>query len=197
MILYISKLLICFIIFAFLGWCLEVLYGIYKLKKFVNRGFLIGPLCPIYGVSCVVLYLLFSYIEDPIELIVISALFCSIVEYLASYILEKIFKVRWWDYSYMRFNINGRICLEMIIPFGLLGFASIYYFVPTALNIVNILSVNNIYILASTLLLLFIIDIIISTIVTIKYKKNTTDTSKKDNTIEISNYVKKAIKKKH
>lgn len=196
MILYISKLFICFIIFSFLGWVLEVLYGFYKLKKFVNRGFLIGPLCPIYGVSCVILYLLLSPINNPISLFIISAFFCTIVEYLASYILEKIFKVRWWDYDYMKYNINGRVCLEMMIPFGLLGFLSVSYFVPFTLNIISELSISSIYVIALILFILFASDLILSTTIISKFKKSGVKSNEKDNTVEVSNYVKKTMKKK-
>ena len=196
MILYISKLFTCFILFSFLGWVLEVLYGLYKLKKFVNRGFLIGPLCPIYGVSCVILYLLFSSINNPIALFLISAVFCTIVEYFASFILEKIFKVRWWDYDYMKYNINGRVCLEMMIPFGLLGFLSVHYIVPFTLNIISEMSNSYIYIIGITLIILFVTDLILSTTIISKFKTNETKSSEKDNTIEVSNYVKRTVKKK-
>ena len=196
MILYLSKLFLCFIIFSFIGWFLEVLYGIYKLKKFVNRGFLMGPLCPIYGISCVIMYLIFSQIKNPIILFLASALFCSIIEYVASYILEKIFKVRWWDYDYMKFNINGRICLEMVIPFGLLGFISTYYIVPFVLSIINRLPIIYIYIITLILLLLLITDVIVSILIITKFKKNGAKSQNKDNTIEITEFVKSSINTK-
>ena len=196
MILYLSKLFICFIIFSLLGWILEVLYGVYKLKKIVNRGFLIGPLCPIYGASCVLMYILFSPIKNPIILILVSAVFCLAVEYVASLILERIFKVRWWDYDYMKFNINGRICLEMALPFGLLGFAAVYYLVPIVLNIVSGFDTLYIYIIAGFLFTLFILDLIATVTIVSKYKKSGLKSDEKDNTIEVSEYVKKTIKKK-
>lgn len=195
MILYTSKLFLCFIIFSFLGWILEVLYGLYKLKKFVNRGYLTGPLCPIYGVSCIVLYLIFSPISNPLLLFFLSAIFCSVVEYLASLILEKIFKVRWWDYDYMKYNINGRICLEMTIPFGLLGFLSIYYLVPLIINLISVLPDENIYIIALISSILFLLDVIISTFIISKFKKNINKSNEKDNTIEVANFKKKMLKK--
>ena len=193
MILYICKLFLCFITFAFLGWILEVLYGLYKLKKFVNRGFLIGPLCPIYGVSCVLLYLLFSPVKNPIVLFILSAIFCSIVEYLVSSILERVFNVRWWDYNDMKFNINGRICLEMAIPFGLLGLLSVYYLVPFTLKTISTMPNNYIYIFAIILFTLFLIDEIVSIFFTSKFEKKDDE---KDNTIEVKRYIKKSLLKK-
>lgn len=196
MIVYISKLFICVIAFSFLGWCLEVLYGLYKLKKFVNRGFLIGPLCPIYGVSCIAMYIIFSPIKNPFVLFIVSALFCSLIEYLVSYILEKIFNVRWWDYDYMKFNINGRICLEMMIPFGLLGLVSTLYLVPFMLDLISFIPDSYIIIIAIIMLAFFAFDNIVSIFIATKFKKNEKKSDEKDNTIEISEYAKKTLLKK-
>ena len=111
-----------FIIYSIIGWILEIIFAFINLKKFVNRGFLIGPYCPIYGAGCLLLTILLSkYAEDTIVLFALSIIICSILEYLTSWIMEKIFKLRWWDYSDMKFNINGRICLETMIPFGIIG----------------------------------------------------------------------------
>lgn len=193
--LYLSKLFLCFIIFSFLGWFLEVLYGGVVLKRFVNRGFLIGPLCPLYGVGCVLLYtLLQKYENDPIMLALASMAICSILEYAASYIMEKIFKTRWWDYKNMKFNINGRICLEMIVPFGILGLIVVYLLFPFALKLLNMLSATAIYILASVLLVLFLIDLIISCKVIMKFK-SITKLVPKDMTEEITKFAAATLSK--
>ena len=109
----VSVYFILFIIYAMIGWCIEIINGLIQTKKFVNRGFLIT-------------LLLSKYYNDPIVLFFMGIAVCGILEYLTSYIMEKIFKARWWDYSKRKFNINGRICLETIIPFGLLGCFIIY-----------------------------------------------------------------------
>lgn len=193
--IYISKLFICFIIFSFFGWLLEVIYGLYKLKKYVNRGYLISPLCPIYGVSCVLLYVLLSPIKNPIVVFLLSALICLVVEYLVSLLLEKIFNIRWWDYDYMKLNINGRICLEMSIPFGLLGLLSVNYLIPNTLYLLDKISVYNLYIISILLLLFFLVDTGVSTFLALKFKKNKEKRSSKDNTIEVTNFKKKVLKK--
>lgn len=192
--LYIFKLFICFIIYSVFGWILEELYALYYYKKFVNRGFLIGPLCPIYGTGCLLLYFfLSSFKGDAIVLFLASCLICSILEYVASLFLEKVFNVRWWDYDFMKFNLNGRICLEMAIPFGILGLIDVYFLLPYTLNILDKLSNNIIYIVGSILFILFMVDAIISIVLIIKFKNHALKSDAKDNTIEIDEYVKKSL----
>ena len=104
------KCFILFIIYSILGWSLEVLLSLYEHKRFINRGFLIGPYCPIYGAGSILLTLLLTnYENNIIILFILSMVICGILEYFVSFILEKIFKLRWWDYTNMKFNINGRI----------------------------------------------------------------------------------------
>ena len=111
-----------FFIYAILGWIIETTLVSIEKKKFVNRGFLIGPYCPIYGFGgLAITILLKNYTKDPIVLFLMAVIICACLEYFTSYIMEKLFKARWWDYSKKKYNINGRICLETIIPFGLLG----------------------------------------------------------------------------
>ncbi len=108
--------ILLFFLYSFLGWCLEVLCKLVSEKKFVNRGFLIGPYCPIYGYGAILMsVLLQKYLDDPFTLFIMIVLICSVLEYFTSFFLEKIFHTRWWDYTKYRFNINGRICLETMI----------------------------------------------------------------------------------
>lgn len=182
-------------LFSFLGWCLEVVFGKITTKKFVNRGFLIGPLCPIYGTGCVLLYVLLNrYADDVIVLLLMSMFVCSVVEYIASYLMEKIFKARWWDYSKMKYNINGRICLEMAIPFALLGLLVIYIFFPVALNLLSHLSNTVIYVMASVLATLFLVDLLVSFKIIMQFTQTVLSVPK-DMTEEITKFVKKTLSK--
>lgn len=193
--MYITELFLCFIAFSFLGWCLEVMYGMYIHKRFVNRGFLIGPLCPLYGIGCVLLYVLLrGYANDPIMLMLASMAVCSLLEYFASYILEKIFKTRWWDYTDMKYNINGRICLEMIVPFGLLGLLVVYFAFPFALRIIRIAPEAIIYSIAAILLVVFLVDLCVTFKVVMKFAE-TALAVPKDMTEEITKFVKKTLSK--
>ena len=184
-----------FLVYSFLGWIIEVLYCWYTTKKLNNRGFLLGPICPIYGVGCLLIIILLNrYIEHPVGLFVLSIAICSVLEYSTSYVLEKIFEIRWWDYSDKKYNINGRICLETMIPFGILGSLITYSVNPFFVNIItNInININIINIVYYTLFTLFIADLIIS-ITVVSNIHIITSSIIKDNTEEVKNSVKKFI----
>ena len=176
-----------FIIYSFIGWIIEDLYCYFDSGKMVNRGFLIGPVCPIYGVGCLLLvFLLKKYINEPLVLFVISIFICSILEYVTSYVLEKLFKVRWWDYSNLKYNINGRICLETMIPFGIIGTLIVCYINPFMLNLINKMPLIFLNISFYIILVIFVIDLGISLKV-VSNIKNITSNIVKDNTEEINN----------
>lgn len=120
-----------FIIYSFIGWSIEVIGVLVRDKRFVNRGFLIGPYCPIYGFGGIsIVFFLTKFMNDPIALFVMAIFICSVLEYSTSFIMEKIFKTRWWDYSDKKFNINGRICLETMWAFGALACFVMYIVNP-------------------------------------------------------------------
>ena len=126
-----------FIIYSILGWFMEVIIVSTKKRKLTNRGFLIDPWCPIYGFGALfITVLLKKYYEDPLVLFIKSFLLGSILEYVTSYIMEKIFHARWWDYSDHKFNVNGRISLITSLGFGFLGLILVYVFNPFFLKIV-------------------------------------------------------------
>ena len=109
-----------FFIYALLGWCGEVAFAAVKEKRFVNRGFLNGPLCPIYGVGVAVIVGLGSMAGDNVlVLFAISAIVTSLIELVTGYVLEKLFRTRWWDYSDMPLNIGGYICLPFSLLWGI------------------------------------------------------------------------------
>lgn len=185
-----------FISYAFLGWCMEVTCKFIQYKKFINRGFLIGPYCPIYGWgSLAITILLKRYMEDPLVLFVMSTLICSIIEYLTSYFMEKKYHARWWDYSNKKFNINGRICLETLIPFGILGVAIMYGTNPILFKLYNQIPQLVINILTVILFIGFIVDNIISSniISSINVEGNKLI---KDNTEEITEKIKQVLRQK-
>lgn len=152
-----------FIIYSFLGWLLEVACKYVELKRFVNRGFLVGPICPIYGygVLCILL-LIGNNTNDFLGVFLKSILICSVLEYFTSYIMEKLFKARWWDYSKKKFNINGRICLETMLPFGIFGTIIVYFINPFFLNRLQKIPQLLLNFIAIILLIIYIVDNIIS-----------------------------------
>ena len=109
-----------FIIYAFLGWCSEVAFAAVNKGKFVNRGFLNGPVCPIYGVGMLIVVLcLWSLRDRPLLLFLGSALLTTALEFVTGFVLERVFHDKWWDYSDMPFNIKGYVCLKFTVLWGL------------------------------------------------------------------------------
>ncbi len=182
---------ILFIIYSFIGWIGEIVFSIIQLKKAVNRGFLMGPWCPIYGCGCLLLVILLAkYATMPLALFALSILICSLLEYFTSWIMEVIFKMRWWDYSDLKYNINGRICLESIIPFGLIGVLVVMFVNPFLLKLLNLIPKIILNITAVILLAIFILDVIISSNVIFNFKSVIKD-SRKDSTEAIKKLVMK------
>lgn len=180
-----SNYALYFIIYSFIGWILEVLSKYIDDKKFVNRGFLLGPICPIYGYGVILIILLIGSKSNDILSIFLKSIFiCSILEYFTSYIMEKLFKARWWDYSNNRFNINGRICLETMLPFGIGATIVLCLVHPRVIKLVNLLNPNVKLILAISLITLYLIDNFISMNVMSKIKKQIKK-ERKDNTVVV------------
>ena len=185
------KYFLYFLIYSFLGWFMEVCLSLWNRHKFINRGFLIGPYCPIYGWGCLAIILIVGRsVEDVFGVFAKSILVCSLLEYFTSYFMEKIYNVRWWDYSNNKFNINGRICLETMIPFGLLALLIIYVVHPFVVGMVSKLSSLALAVVATILLIIYIIDNIISTYILFKIKDKIKG-ERKDNTEKIKKYIEK------
>lgn len=158
-----SKYIILFFIYSVFGWLLENTTQLIEKHKVTNRGFLVGPYCPIYGVGALLLhFLLGRYQNDPIVLFLLSIIICCSLEYITSYVMEKIFNARWWDYSTKKFNINGRICLETGIPFGLFGTISIYFFNPTIFSVMEKVPVGVLIFISFVISFSMLIDFAIS-----------------------------------
>lgn len=192
----IALLFLLFITYSFIGWCMEVVCKYIEYKKFINRGFLIGPYCPIYGWGCILITLLLhKYMDDVVALFIMAIVVCSLLEYFTSFFMEKIFKARWWDYSSKKFNINGRICLETMIPFGLLGLLIIYFVNPFLVSVYSLLPKKIVLLLSCFLCLCFLIDNFISYMILYKLKIPNIKVYK-DNTEEISLYVRQVLEQK-
>ncbi len=120
----ISHYIVLFVMYSSLGWFYEsfICSKIFQ-KKFINRGFLLGPYCPIYGTGAVLCNIVFSTPQNSnVFVIFIScAVGACVIEYITSYVMEKLFNTRWWDYSKLPFNLNGRICLYGALVFGFAG----------------------------------------------------------------------------
>lgn len=155
-----SRLFLIFLLYSFIGWCSEVLYvGIFYERKFVNRGFLHGPICPIYGYGGLIIMMLPNEVKSSwVTLFVSAMVLCSAVEYFASWEMEKIFRMKWWDYSDHKFNIKGRICLLNSVLFGVMGIVSVHFVQPVVDRFVLKLNDTLTVYLAAGFAVAFIID---------------------------------------
>lgn len=187
---------ILFLIYSFVGWSIEVVNSLIVEKKFVNRGFMLGPYCPIYGYSSIIMILyLEQYKDNILTVFFLAVVVCSIMEYVISYIMEKLFNARWWDYSNRKFNINGRVCLTNAFLFGILGVLLVYIVNPFLSKIIEKINPTFLTPFSIILLVLFVIDFITSMNITYKLK-NTVRKLKMDNTEEFNKKIKEVIEKK-
>ena len=185
----VSKYILYFLIYSFIGWLIEVLFVLIQEKKLINRGFLLGPICPIYGFGFISLLLIIGgNSKDLLAVFLKSVLIFSLIEYFTSLVMEKIFKARWWDYTDKKFNINGRICLEYLIPFGTLGTIGLCLIHPRVKAFVGLFSGKVIIALAIILSIITIIDYVISFKVMSKIKIQIKK-QKSDNTAEVRSKV--------
>jgi len=152
-----------FVIYSFLGWICETTYCFIIDKQYVNRGFLNGPFCPIYGVGALIVIIMLTPVSYNIILIFLSAMiFTSILEYITGFLLEVIFNLKWWDYSNYRFNIKGRVCLLNSTLFGILSVVTFKVINPVITELLNNIQSNIIIWICNILIIVFLYDTIIT-----------------------------------
>ena len=153
-----------FISFAIIGWIYEELYYFLSKGKIVNSGTMFGPWLPIYGFAGLLIYLLSKKLKNsPIKMFFVSFILSGIIEYFTSYYLEKVYHMKWWDYSKFAFNLNGRICLIGLIAFSLLALFVMYYVLPLIEKMYNKMNIKFRDILIYLLIVLFVADFTYST----------------------------------
>lgn len=197
MLYYYGIIFLLFMIYSFLGYIIEVIEvsKIHK-KLTLNRGFLIGPYLPIFGFgSLIMIYALNAYEDDILVLFVMSAVSCSILEYLTSLVLEKIFKLRWWNYSNKSFNLNGRICLQNSILFGIGGVLIVKIINPVITSFLYFLPELVVEIIAVILFIGIMIDFILTLYIMVKLKSNFNQYDKRDATYDLKKDISKLLKK--
>lgn len=188
-------LFITFIFYAFLGWCFEMIHMGITTNEVVNRGFLNGPIIPIYGAGVLSILLLLKPLKHNIVLLTICiVLICSIIEYLTSYVMEKMFGLRWWDYENKPLNLHGRICFETMSMFTVMALFIVYYLDPVFQKIIAKIDTMYIVIISIILLIFFISDIIFSNMILNDYIRSQTKTKKKDKTPSIRDYTTKLLR---
>lgn len=193
---YWINIVLQFFIFGFAGWCMEVILKYRQYHRFINRGFLTGPILPIYGFGVILITLvvgrLTSVESGVMTTFAISLVICGLVEYLTSFVLEKIFHARWWDYSQKPMNLHGRVWIGNLVLFGLAGVAIIHIVNPVLFPALDRIPLNTRKVTALVLLAIFAADLVISCFV-LKLVKVGIDSSEADNTEEISKEVRQLL----
>ena len=161
-----------FVIYAFLGWCLEVVYQAVEHGKFINRGFLNGPYCPIYGFGVIlVCYSLEPISENIIVLYVGSVLLTTFLELITGFLLEKVFAQKWWDYTQERFNLKGYICLKFSLLWGVACLVTVRLIHPLTEKLINNIPQKVGIFLLSLILTGFLSDTTITVLAIIHIKR--------------------------
>lgn len=186
-----------FLSYSFLGWMMEVISKSYSYKKLVNRGFLFGPICPIYGFGAIFITIFLTEFRNyPVVVFLLGCILTGTIEYFTSYILEKIFNNKWWDYSTKKYNINGRVRLDFIALFGLFSCVVIYLGNDFFINLFSMMNYNSMKIISIILLFLFIVDIIYSNIIAYNLRNRTiiAEELKANKLAMIPGYIEKVLK---
>ncbi len=157
---------IYFLIFSFLGWCAEVCFAAFKDGKFVNRGFLNGPVCPIYGFGVAGVHFITGLIAHDAVLVAVSFVLPSLLELVTGFVLEKVFHHKWWDYSKERWNLGGYICARFSLLWGLVCIAAVKIIFPLVDKFIAVLPHTATLVVIIVLASLMFIDFI-GTIATI------------------------------
>ena len=175
---------------------MEVILKYRQYHRFINRGFLTGPVCPIYGCGAVLITVVIGNLTSVESGLVmtfsLSFVICGVVEYLTSLVLEKIFHARWWDYSQKPMNLHGRVWIGNLILFGLGGVAIMHILNPAIYRFLDLFSLRTREVAASILVVIIAVDFVISYFV-LKLVKVGVEGSEADNTEEISKEVRQLL----
>lgn len=181
-----------FMFYSFAGWLMEVIISFLQKRKIINRGFLVGPICPIYGTGALLLSFIVSSVETPLVIFCVAVVGSAILEYVVSYLMEKIFRVRWWDYTDQPFNLNGRICISAALSFGVIGVLMLKVITPSLLGMISSLPAVIVYIIAGLLAAWLVFDVFLSLWLILGVRV-TVGTVQRDATDEISERVQEIL----
>lgn len=186
------EFVIMLFIFSILGWIMEVTLKFIQYHRFINRGFLIGPYCPIYGFGVVGVTILVGGLIGRAgtypETFMAGFIICGFLEYMTSFYMEKMFHARWWDYSNKPMNLHGRIWIGNLILFGIASVIIVKFIDPYYFNYIETVNPFAVSIIAWMIIILMVGDYILSHILMNIVKKEI-DNSTGDNTEEISRQI--------
>ena len=192
-----AKLFFVFLMYSIIGYVIEVVSASLTNKKFCpSRGFLIGPYLPVFGFGSLIITTFISkYSDDYITIFILGMFSCCLIEYITSYVLEKTFGLRWWDYSDRKFNLNGRINLTTGIKFGLGSIFLLKILNPLLFKLFNIIPDNLLIIISIVMTFLLILDTVVSSYIIAKLKIDTRKYFRRDATEDIKEKVRESLRK--
>lgn len=162
-----------FVIYAFLGWCTEVAYAALDTGKFVNRGFLNGPVCPVYGCGVLVVIVVLTPLKENFLILFFgSFLLTTVIEFITGFLLEKLFHNQWWDYSNEHFNICGYVCLKFSILWGIACTLIMDVIHPTIYKVIKIVPKLPGTVILVLLCIAFAVDLIITVSTILKFNEH-------------------------
>lgn len=162
-----------FFIYAFFGWGLEVIHAALKTGKFVNRGFLNGCVCPVYGVGVILVLLCLTPINQNLFLLFGAGLaLTSVLEFFTGFVLEKIFHTKWWDYSQEHFNIKGYVCLKYSLLWGMACVIVVDLVHPLIVRLIEKMPGMVLYVFCGICTATFIVDLFFTLLQLIAHNKN-------------------------
>ena len=168
----IDRYIISFMIYSFFGYLSEVTYCSIPAKRFVNRGFLYGPYLPIYGFGGLIVVIILSPLHaHPVVVFALAMILTSILEYFTSWLLEKLFSIKLWDYSRYKLNINGRVCLLNSTLFGIMGIVLEYMVNPFVSRLIDRIPLDLLHSVALIAVSIISVDTAVSTLKMISFRE--------------------------
>ena len=161
-----------FFVYGFLGWCTEVIFAAFKQHRFVNRGFLNGPICPIYGVGVtLVIACLEAFQSNLLLLYISSVILVTVLEGVTGWAMDKLFNNKWWDYSKLPFNIGGYVCLLFSLIWGVACVFIVYFVHPLIHQVLSLIPHTAGIALIAILGIALLSDIIVTTSAIVKFNQ--------------------------
>lgn len=161
-----------FFVYGFLGWCTEVIFAAFKQHRFVNRGFLNGPICPIYGVGVTLVIACLEVFQSSLLLLYISSvILVTVLEGVTGWAMDKLFHNKWWDYSKLPFNIGGYVCLLFSLIWGVACVFIVYFVHPLIHQVLSLIPHTAGFALIAILGIALLSDIIVTTSAIVKFNQ--------------------------
>lgn len=161
-----------FFVYGFLGWCTEVIFAAFKQHRFVNRGFLNGPICPIYGVGVtLVIACLEAFQSNLLLLYISSVILVTVLEGVTGWAMDKLFHNKWWNYSKLPFNIGGYVCLLFSLIWGVACVFIVYFVHPLIHQVLSLIPHTAGIALIAILGIALLSDMIVTTSAIVKFNQ--------------------------